>query len=153
MNAGITNRPDLRAAALRHVGPYNRISEAFGRLGEIAGRAGLFGPEATMIAVYHDDPETTPAESLRSDAAITISPTAAVPDGLTEIRIPAGRYARATHAGPYTGLGDAWARLMGEWLPHSGYRLGDGVSYELYRNHPGNAQPNELLTDLYIPLK
>lgn len=153
MNAEITNRPELRAAALRHVGPYNTISEAFGRLGELAGRAGLFGPDAAMIAVYHDDPETTPADKLRSDAALTISPTAKVPDGLTEIRIPAGRYARATHKGPYAGLGDAWAKLMGEWLPKSGERLGDGVSYELYRNNPGNAQPNELLTDLYIPLK
>jgi AraC family transcriptional regulator len=66
--------------------------------------------------------------------------------------IPAGRYACATHEGPYTGLGDTWARLMGEWLPRSGHRIGDGVSYEIYRNTPGNAEPHELRTDIYVPL-
>jgi AraC family transcriptional regulator len=153
MEAEITTQPELRVAALRHVGPYNRISEAFGRLGGIAGRAGLMGPSTMMLAIYHDDPETTPEAELRSDAAVTLSATAPLPDGLTELRIPAGRYARATHKGPYEGLGDAWARLMGEWLPHSGHRVGDGVSFEVYRNNPMTAKPSELLTEMYVPLK
>ena len=152
MDVEITNRPELRAVAVRHVGPYSRISEAFGRLGAIAGRAGLLGPGTTMIAIYHDDPETTSEEKLRSDAAVVIPVDAKVPAGLTELTIPAGRYARATHAGPYDGLGDAWARLMGEWLPSSGHRVGDGVAYEVYRNNPTNTKPSELLTDMYVPL-
>ena len=152
MDVEITNRPELRAVAVRHVGPYNRISEAFGRLGAIAGQAGLVGPGTTMIAIYHDDPETTPEENLRSDAALVIPADARVPEGLTELTIPAGRYARATHVGPYDNLGDSWARLMGEWLPRSGQRVGDGVSYEVYRNNPMNAKPNELITDMYVPL-
>ena len=152
MNVEITDRPELRAASVHHVGPYYRISEAFARLGEIAGRAGLIGAGTTMLATYHDDPGTTPEAELRSDAAVTIAPTAEIPAGLAELVIPAGRYARATHVGPYTGLGDAWARLMGEWLPRSGHRFGDGPSYEVYRNTPMTAAPHELKTDLYIPL-
>jgi len=152
MNAEITSRPELRVAAVQHVGPYNRISEAFARLGATAGPAGLIGPESTMIAIYHDDPETTPEEDLKSDAAVTIPAGKALPKGLTEFRIPAGRYARATHVGPYEGLGDAWARFMGEWLPASGQRFGDGVSYEVYRNNPSNTAPDDLITDMYIPL-
>jgi AraC family transcriptional regulator len=152
MDIEITSRPELRAVAVRHVGPYSRISEAFARLGAIAGRAGLFGPGATMMAIYHDDPETTPEEALRSDAALTIPADAKVPAGLTEITIPAGRYARTTHIGPYDDLGDAWARLMGEWLPSSGHRVGDGVAYEVYRNNPTDTKPSELATDMYVPL-
>ena len=152
MEVEITSRPALRVAAVQHVGAYNRISEAFGRLGAIAGQAGLFGPAASMIAIYHDDPEMTPEDKLRSDAGITVQPSAKVPPGLKELTIPAGRYARATHKGPYEGLGDAWSRLMGEWLPKSGHRLGAGLAYELYRNDPTNTKPADLLTDLYIPL-
>ncbi len=153
MQVEITDRPDLRVAAVQHVGAYNRISEAFGRLGAIAGQAGLFGSDASMIAIFHDDPEMTPEDKLRSDAGITVPPTTNLPTGLTELKVPGGRYARTTHKGSYDGLGDAWARLMGEWLPKSGHRFGNGVSYELYRNTPMNAAPNELLTDLYIPLE
>ena len=39
MNVEIKHMPALRVATVRHVGPYSRISEAFGRLGDIAGRA------------------------------------------------------------------------------------------------------------------
>lgn len=153
MDVTIETMPELRVAAVRHVGPYSRISAAFERLGALAGPAGLLRfPEAAMIGIYHDDPETTPAEQLQSDAGIVVPKGVPLPDGLTEATLPAGRYARMTHVGPYTRLGDAWARLMGEWLPRSGHRVGDGSSYELYRNNPGNAAPHELRTELYLPL-
>jgi AraC family transcriptional regulator len=41
---------------------------------------------------------------------------------------------------------------MGEWLPRSGERVGAGPSYEVYRNNPGNAPPEALRTDLFLPL-
>lgn len=75
-----------------------------------------------------------------------------MPATLNELNIPAGRYARTTHLGPYTKLGDTWARLMGEWLPHSGLRVGEGVSYEIYRNDPRTSEPSQLRTDIYVPL-
>jgi AraC family transcriptional regulator len=68
MEVAIKEMQELRVATISHVGPYNRISEAFARLGELAGAAGLLGPEAAMLAIYHDDPETTPASELRSEA-------------------------------------------------------------------------------------
>jgi AraC family transcriptional regulator len=105
-----------------------------------------------MLAIYHDDPETTPAAVLRAEAALVISPEAKVPPGLGERRVPGGRYARTLHVGPYEQLGDVWARFMGEWLPHSGHRMSDGDSYEIYRNTPATAPQEKLETELYIPL-
>jgi AraC family transcriptional regulator len=144
--------PELRVATVPHVGPYNRISEAFERLGALAGPVGLFQPNAMMLAIYYDDPETTPAEQLQSDAGITVPREMPLPNGVVEKRIHAGRYARTTHVGPYTTLGDAWSRLMGEWLPKSGERVGSGASFEVYRNNPTNAPPEQLRTDLYLPI-
>lgn len=152
MHAEIVERPAVRVVTVSHRGAYNRISEAFSKLGEVAGRAGLFGPGAEMLAIYYDDPETTPEAELRSDAALSVQPSAAIPNGLGSTTIPAGRYAKALHRGPYDRLGDAWARLMGEWLPKSGYRVEEGVSFERYLNSPMNAKPEDLLTELYIPL-
>ena len=152
MKVETTQQPELRVATVRHVGPYQRIYEAFDKLGAIAAQARLLGPQAAMIAIYHDDPETTPAAELRSDAALVVAPGVELPEGLTELRLPAGRYARATHVGPYHLLGDTWSRLMGEWLPASGHRVGDGVCYELYRNTPGDAPAEKLVTELYVRL-
>lgn len=153
MDVQITQRPALRVAAVRHVGPYNQIPLAFERLGELVNDTGLIAHAGVaMLAIYHDDPDAAPVEQLRSDAAIVVPEDAPLPDGLTEQRVPGGTYATTTHIGPYEQLGDAWARFMGEWLPASGRRVGPGVSYEIYRNTPGEVPSEALRTELYIPL-
>jgi AraC family transcriptional regulator len=153
MKVEVVKRPELRLASVRHVGSYMRISEAFQRLNDLVTAAGLSDHDTKLVGIYHDDPSTTPEETLRSDAAITISAKTKLPGGLTEMVIPVGRYAHSTHIGPYTGLGEVWDHLRKEWLPKSGESLGDGMSYEVYRNTPMNAKPNELVTDVYLPLK
>lgn len=153
MQVELKGLPELRVAAVSHKGPYNRIAEAFQRLGEIAGPAGIIRPPATeMLALYYDDPETTPSEELRSDAGLTVPNDVVIPNGMSEIRIGASRYACGTYFGPYTGLGDAWAELMGAWLPGSGHRVGVGPTFEIYRNTPAQVPPEKLCTELYVPI-
>lgn len=152
MSVTIEQVPVLRIATVHHVGPYNRISEAFQRLGAIAGRTGLVRDGAMMLALYYDDPETTPADQLRSDAGVTVPDDVQLSSEVVEKRLPAGRYARSTHLGPYDTLGDTWSRMMGEWLPDSGERIRGGASFEVYRNTPADTRPEELRTDLYVPL-
>jgi AraC family transcriptional regulator len=152
MDVQIQTYPEIRVATVRHVGPYNRISEAFGKLGEMAGRHGLIKPGAMMIAVYLDDPETTPTAQLRSDAAISLTAGDALPEGMGELRLPAGSYAVTLHRGSYAKLGDSWLRFMGQWLPQSGRRMGAGFAIEVYLNHPGNAAEGDLRTELRIPI-
>ena len=153
MDVTIEDLPQRRLATVRHVGPYAEIAAAFHRLGALAVEHGLAARvEPAMLALYHDDPETTPAAQLRSDAALVVRDQLALPPGVVEVAVPAGRYARTTHRGSYAGLGDTWARLMGGWLPGSGARLGPGPSFEVYVNDPRTTPTAELLTDLYVPL-
>jgi AraC family transcriptional regulator len=153
MDARIKEMPAMRVATTPHVGPYNRISEAFARLGDVAASSDLLRHVSAMLAIYHDDADTTPSSELRSEAGLVVSPEAKLPPGLGERLLPAGRYATTTHVGPYEALGDVWARFMGEWLPRSGERMKDGVSFEIYRNTPGDVPKEELRTELYIPLE
>jgi AraC family transcriptional regulator len=152
MDVTIKDIPAYRVAAVRHVGPYAQISQAFARLGALAGPAGLIGHGAIMLAIYYDNPESTPPQNLRSDAALTIADDARLPEGLLEMHLPAGRYAMTSHVGPYEQLGDVWARFIGEWLPASGERLADTPSYEIYRNTPADVPADRLVTELYLPL-
>ena len=56
--------PGLRLATLRHLGPYQQIGRTFGRMHEIATRAGL--PHRELVGVYYDNPTITPgAASVR----------------------------------------------------------------------------------------
>jgi AraC family transcriptional regulator len=153
MNVTIEALPARRLATVRHVGPYPQIAKAFHRLGTIAADHDLYAHvDPPMLALYYDDPETTPAAELRSDAALVVRDDVELPSGLAEVTLPAGHYAKASHRGAYSGLGDAWARLMGEWLPGSGFRVGAGPSYEVYVTDPRTAATEELVTDLHVPL-
>ena len=153
MNVEVKQMPALRVAAVHHVGSYQRISEAFGRLGDLAGRAGLLEGKPTMLALYYDDSDVTPEAELRSDAGLVVPESVQLPPGLDEHRLPAGRYACTVHIGPYEQLADTWARFMGQWLPQSGERMAaEGTSFEIYVNNPTDVPKAELRTELYIPL-
>jgi len=152
MNVEIKEMPDLRVAAVRHTGPYSQIPVAFERLNQVVRSTGLATRDTPLLAIYHDDPETTAQDQLRSEAGIIVPANARLPEELVEEHIPAGKYACTVHVGPYEQLGDTWARFMGEWLPASGFRVGPGANFEIYRNTPMTAPKAELVTELYIPI-
>lgn len=152
MQVEICELDEIRLATRAHIGAYDKIHVAFEQLGQLAAQAGLFGPSAAMIALYYDDPEATPTDELRADAALSVAQSMTLPEGLVERHIEAGLYACTTHVGDYAKLGESWAAFMGQWLPQSGYQLGEGVSFERYENSPREVAPHELLTTLYVPL-
>lgn len=152
MDVEIKQMPALRTAGLRHLGAYHQIGQAFGRLHELVGGPERLPEGTLLLAIYHDDPEMTPEPELRSDAAIVLKADAKVPEGLREQRLAAGRYGFAVHRGSYKGLPEAWHQLIGEWLPLSGQRLGQGPSYEVYLNTPMDTPEDQLRTELYVPL-
>ena len=137
---------------LRHVGPYDQVGATWGRLAMWAGMRGLIGPASRFLGVSWDDPEITPPEKLRYDAAITLS--RAIPPegefGVTELA--GGEYATLLHKGPYEGLSASYRVIFGGWLPASGRELRDAPCFEHYLNSPQNARPEELLTVIHVPV-
>ena len=89
---------------------------------------------------------------LRSDAALSVTADVSLPDGVAEMVLPAGRSAMTTHVGPYSGLGAAWAALMGHSLPKSEDRVIDTQSLGIYRTDPATTPQAELRTEIYVPL-
>ena len=151
MDVRIKQQPEVRIGTVRHIGPYEKIPQAFERLGAVMSGAKR-PPNAQLLALYHDDPQTTAADRLRSDAALTFPTGSNVPIGLIERRLPAGKYASAIHVGSYDGLGKAWAALKQE-VAARGLRPTGAVSYEVYLNDPTNAAPGELRTELFMPVE
>lgn len=64
-----------------------------------------------------------------------------------------GEHACVLVKGPYTLLHPAYRSLFGEWFPQSGREPGDGMGFEAYYNDPGSTPPEELLMEIFIPLK
>ena len=50
------------------------------------------------------------------------------------------------------GRGETYALLMGQWLPRSGRQVPPQPCFEIYLNDPGSTDPEDLVTDVYVPL-
>ena len=152
MDIRVEMLPQTRVAFVRHRGPNQDVGEAWGKLMAWAWPRGLVGPATRMIGLCHDDPAVTPPEKIRYDACLTAGPDFQ-PDGEVGVQeIAGGEYAVTTHRGPYDGLHSLYARLCGEWLPASGRELRAVPPFEVYRNSPQDTAPEDLLTDIYLPL-
>ena len=66
--------------------------------------------------------------------------------------MPAGRFARAEHAGSYAGLPGAWGEFKRELAAQTGNASPRGYTFELYRNTPMEVPDAELRTLLYMSI-
>ncbi|MGL4239302.1 AraC family transcriptional regulator [Tabrizicola sp.] len=149
----IRTEPPLHLAAVPHKGPYFEISRAFQKLSAVMASRDLFRKSGRMVGVFYDDPQSVPAPELRSHAAFELTGKADLSDPLEAVSLPGGRHAVLTYKGPYAGLPAAYDQLYGAWLPGSGEEPAETPSFEVYLNSPMDTAPEDLVTELHLPLK
>lgn len=142
---------NLRLAALHHRGAYSDIGETFDKLNAWLERHDL--SHAPRIAIYHDDPHNTPQEDLRAEACAVLTDEPEASGEVHETTIPAGRYAMASFAGPYSELPNAWVEFYTRGLQQAGLRTTAGACFERYLDTAHDeTSPDEPITELYAPL-
>ena len=153
MKVEIVKENDVRVAFVRHTGPYDQCGSAWEKLCEHLGAAGLLGGSPRFIGLSYDDPEVTPADKIRYDACIEVDP-GFQPEGQIGVQIlPGGSFASTTHFGPYENLNNTYAALLGRWLPGSGRNFKLDPTREVYLNDPESTDPEDLVTDIFLPLE
>lgn len=144
--------PARRLAAVPHKGPYIEIGRAFEKLGSTVAARGLYGRFGKMVGVYYCSPADMKPADLRSHAGLEAPEDLPVAAPLEEVRLPAGRHAVLTFKGPYAGLAAGYDQLFGIWLPSSGETPADSPVFEVYLNTPMDTAPEDLLTEICLPL-
>ena len=66
--------------------------------------------------------------------------------------LPEGLYAIFTHKGETAAIEGLYAAVLNYWLPKSKYKSGEAHPYVIYLNNASMTAPENLLTELYIPL-
>jgi len=152
MEVRFETRKPLRVAFVRHVGPYQECGAAWQTLCRFAAQQGWFSPDILRIGISHDDPEVTEPGHLRYDACLTVDDQFQAVGEVGLQVIPGGHYAVATHRGPLEALEATYRQLFREWVPSSGRELSSAPCFEIYRNDPSTTRPDDLVTEIYIPL-
>lgn len=148
----IENHAERRLAALAHKGAYQDIGMKFEALSGIFAARKLWQHAGQPIGVYYHDAAATPVEDLRSHAGVIVAAQFNIPEGLEEVFLTAGRVAVLHYKGPYAGLKNAYRYLYGGWLAGAGVELRDAPAYSLVLNSPRDTAPEELLTDICLPV-
>ncbi|MEW2912883.1 AraC family transcriptional regulator [Leisingera sp. JC11] len=144
--------PARRLAGLPHKGAYHEIGKSFEAFGAICETRQLWPQLGAVLGVYFDSPDEVAEADLRSFAGAEFAGDA-LPEGMEEVSLPGGRAAVLTYKGPYSGIRAAYHSLFGNWLPQSGEEPTDQPCYEVYLNNPRETAPEDLLTEICLPLK
>jgi AraC family transcriptional regulator len=147
----IRDMPARRVIGAPHRGSYMTIGKTFEAMGAKLSARGLWAGCGPAIALYFDDPSSVPEAELRSFAGAAW-PGEDLPEGFEVAAIKGARTAVMTFKGPYAQIKSGYDQLYGGWLPGSGEEPGDGPCYEIYLNDPRTTPPEELLTEICLPL-
>lgn len=129
--------------------------KAFGRLQAGAQALGLMDRIRGALGITPDVPKGPTDPDMRFIAAFVIegaAPDMATQPNLSWETIPAGRWAVFRHIGPYETLSTTWQAIYGQWLPASGQQLRPAAPFERYENEPGDVPPEQLITDIHVPI-
>ncbi|MGH1576598.1 AraC family transcriptional regulator [Planktotalea sp.] len=149
----IAQTPERRLAAHAHIGAYNTIDQSYEQISTIFTTRNLWPQARGMVAIYHDDPNTVPEAKLRSHAGVEVDADFAMPEGLEEVTISSAETAVLTFKGSYAGLQNAYNWFYGQWLPQSERIPADSPTYEVYLNSPMDTAPDDLRTEICMPLQ
>lgn len=139
---------------VRRTGPYYQAAgEAFGVLCQFAGPRGLLGPASRMIGISHDDPHVAEESRFRYDACVTIDREVKPEGEVGRKTIAGGKYAVFLHAGAYEGFQKTYDQIFRAWLPGSGEKLREEPCFEIYLNSPDQVKPEDLRTEIWLPLQ
>ncbi len=162
----------LRVAYLRDQGPTQYAAPSLkGKMRAVALQQKLHSPYTLYVSIVNDNPHANESGHVRVDAAVGVAADfqPAKESGLELREIPAGAYAVYRHVGSYKTLRDAWANFASLLHTQTDYRSrgpcttgprdpGDpgpdeAPSFEIYRNDPAHTPEDQLITDLYQPIK
>jgi AraC family transcriptional regulator len=154
MDVKILVFPETKVAAIEHHGSpaleYNTVRKLIAWKIE---HHLLDQSKYRSYGVHYTNPRTTPAAQHRVDFCLSfegeVSPN---PYGILNKAIPSRRCAFARDVGSRSN-NKAAAYLYETWLPQSGKSPGDFPIFFHYVNVGPNVREEEMITDVYLPLK
>ena len=156
MEPKIVERPEKTVVYVRRTGPYAKAAgEAWGAVCRFAYSRRLVNKAdgSEFIGISYDDPNVTAEDKLRYEACITVKPGVKAEGEVGVKQLEGGKFAMFLHKGPYENFTKTYEEIFGRWLPASGAKLRDRPSFELYLNSPDRTRPENLRTEIYVPIE
>ena len=154
MNAQLTQIAPIHVVMMRHVGSYDDVGPVFDTLWNWCEANRV--PTSRTIGIYYDNPDFTPVNQLRAAACFEVPYGYQAPNtgglAITVEDIPGGAFATTRFVGPYEKLAPVWQELTNYVERTLGKQISENPAFEVYVNDASETPPNQLITELYMPV-
>ncbi len=153
-NIEVRDLDTIKTIALTHVGDYSGIGAAFGKIAQWAGHNNYWPLGPRMLGVYHDDPDTTAPEKLRSSAALEEKPGMEPGEGMVRYTVDGGKFLVMNAEVTMAEYGAAWQKIYAE-IASRGLQEDSRDHYELYISCVDSTQGEDApwVVEFCVPVK
>jgi len=151
----IVTVPPQQVVGIRKTGRYTLIPELLMQLARyITGNRIAFAGMPTFIC-HETSPERVKEANEKGTALVEVVwPVSGTVNGSGDIEvytIPGGKMVRAVHRGPYETCEPTYLALF-SWIESHNLQI-DGPLREVYQNDPGEVKPEDILTEILVPVQ
>lgn len=143
---------DIFLVCTRIMGKYGddeAYKKGWNRLISFLSKNKLLNESNRFIGISLDNPNITKTENCRFYACASIDNNRVTDHEFNILSIPKGKYAVYTLHGSYSQLQDLYNNIY----LNLNSRIRYGLTFEEYINNPEDANENDLITKIYIPIK
>ncbi len=108
-------------------------------------------PVGPVVGLYHNDPRLTKEEDLKWDIGFPIAEEANVQAPLKKVQFNFTKAAVYLYTGPYEQMDKLYEQMI-KFIDENGYKM-VWPSCEKYLNNPSEVKPEELKTEVIIPVE
>jgi AraC family transcriptional regulator len=150
----LVNFPDQQVLGIRRRGRYQMIPELLMTIITYAMKNGVAIAGPPTFVCHENSPEAVMAANQAGTADVEVAwPVAEAVKGAGEIRaytLPGAKMARIVHHGPYEACESTYSRLF-SWIEEKGLQI-NGPIREMYLNDPRDVPPEQILTEILVPV-
>lgn len=137
-------------ACMEFGGPFDQMEKSIQTfMGEFF-KQGL-APAGPFLGVYFNDPRQVKPEELKWNIGFPVSEDANVQPPLKKVEFKKTTAAVYLHIGPYEKMDKAYEKVF-KYVEDNGYKIVWPV-YDKYLNNPMQVKPEELKTEMIIPVE
>jgi len=118
-----------------------------------AGQKKLNSRQHKYLSISLDDPGIIGLDNCRFFLGMTLTEQVRPHGKFGIMTIPDGEYAVFSHRGDYSLLYKLYKDIYQMWLPQSGYRQKQTLTFEVYITTPLESDRSKLVTEVYIPIE
>jgi AraC family transcriptional regulator len=148
----VTRLAHLHVAFIRHVGPYESVTDTLWQRLEEWAKSKLLPHDLIFLGIAHDAPGVTPPERLRFDAAIVVPKPFSQNGVVGHQELGPAEFAMTTHVGHYRTLPKAYATIVQRVAQLKRFRFDGLPAIEIYRTTRVDASHDMNHTEIYLPV-